>query len=173
MGGRVMAAEQQSSELVSAVESGEITYADVGHRLGALIQHAHDWAARITSEADTEAVKTKERARQAAQKTIEDAERTAAEIRRKAERDAAERIAYARARVAELHEQITSVAEHGAAIRERLLTAAATLENLDTDVSLPEGIHLDASLLDLAVSDEGEAASVGTPDDVLEETDAS
>ncbi|MFP5298894.1 MAG: hypothetical protein ACLGHL_07915 [Actinomycetota bacterium] len=165
MGGRVVAAEQQTSELVGAARSGEVTYAEVGNKLGALIQHAHEWAARITAEADTEAVKTKERARQIAQKTIEEAERTAAEIRRKAEQDAAERVAYARARVAELQDQITSVAGHGAVIRDRLLAAAAALDDLDTDISLPDNIDLGASLLDLEVSDEGEEIAEGVRDD--------
>lgn len=157
MGGQAAAAERETSELVTAVGAKEVTHADVGRKLGALIQHAHDWASRITAEAETEAIKTKERAKQTALKTIDDAERAAADIRRKAEQDAAERIAYAQARVAELHEQIVSVADHGTAIRGRLLAAATALENLDTDLSLPDGIDLDTSLLDLDVSDEPES----------------
>lgn len=152
------AAEQGPEGLASAVRTGSITHQDVGTKLGALIQHAHDWAGRIRSEAETEAMRTKERARQAAQKMIDDAEHEAAAIRRRAEQDADERVAYAKARIAELQEAIAAVADHGATLRSHLLAAADALKDVDTDIELPEGIGVDASLLDLDEAGEGEAA---------------
>lgn len=153
------------AETEDQLASGTIRHQEVGDRIGALLQHASEWAQKITSEAETEAARVAERSKAAARKIKADAEAEAERILADAAAEAERRIAYAKARVQELSETAEVTQQRVQAMKRRLASVVQALDEEDFDVTLPpDGAPVFPEDVDLDGTEEEMSAGVSHPE---------
>ena len=150
------AGTELSPDLVADVDRGEINHQQLGDRIGAVLQHANDWARRMVAEAEAEAIRTRERAKAEARKMTADAEAEAEHLRNEAEAEADRRIKYAEARLEELRESAEVARQRTKALKRRLAAVVERLEEEDYNLELPAGIEIPELTEELDESEEPE-----------------
>ncbi|MGH2756388.1 MAG: hypothetical protein ACRDI3_01205, partial [Actinomycetota bacterium] len=131
-------AANEPDQLLELLESGELSYSEVGHRVGAMLQHAHDWAEQTMSEASAEATRIRASAKATSKKVVADAEAEAIRIVGEAQAEAVRRIEHARSRIDELKESVELARLRSDSLKARLHGALEQLDEHDYDIDLPE-----------------------------------
>jgi cell division septum initiation protein DivIVA len=149
------AAAAEPERLLAALESGEITYSEVGHRVGAMLQHAHDWAEQTVSDASAEAARIRASAKATSKKVVADAEAEAIRIVGEAQAEAVRRIEHAHSRVDELKESVELARLRSGSLKARLQGALEQLNEHDYDIDLPPNLP-ELPELDVSETDDSE-----------------
>ena len=124
-----LAAEQNRivAELAQAQKTAEKAHQELGEEMGDLLQHAKDVSAGMIKKGEEQAAEIKEKARRAAERVLAEAERKGEELRRAAETDAV-------ARIRNAQEQVRSLQQVEAGVREQMQDLRSTLASLDRQV---------------------------------------
>lgn len=157
-------------QLLEQLASGEITYSEVGDRIGLMLQHANEWAEQMTSDAGAEAAKIRTSAKAASKKMVADAEAEAIRIVGEAEAEAVRRIEHARRRVEELKERVELARFRTGSLKARLRGALEQLEEHDYDIELPSDLpelpEVDVSEAEHDTEKNDAAATSSSPEEV-------
>lgn len=155
----------EPEQLLAALQQGEITYREVGERIGVMLQHAYDWAEQMVAEASAEATRMRASAKDTSKKKVNDAENEARKIVSDARAEAVRRIEHALSRIEELKGSVELARLRTDSLKARLRGVLEQLEDHDYDVGLPP----DLPELPEEVDDEervDESAEASTPQEV-------